>query len=122
VKAGSIARVSLKVRMPKDVHVQSNKPKDPSLIPTVLTVDATPGVTVEQIGYPPASELVQKGRSEKLEVFGPEFEIDVRLKLAPTLPPGNLVIPAQLRYQACNDTVCFPPARAAAQWTLRVES
>lgn len=122
VKSGATASVLLKVRLPKDVHVQSNKPRDPSLIPTVLTVTAPEGVTVEQITYPPATDLTQTGRREKLVVYGPEFDIEVRLTLAAIVAPGDLTIPAQLRYQACNDAVCFPPARASTQWTLRVES
>jgi hypothetical protein len=52
--------------------------------------------------------------------MGPEFEIEARVVLAETVAPGNLVVPVRLRYQACNDTMCFPPARAEAKWTLRV--
>ena len=40
-------------RLPEDVHVQAHKPRDPSLIPTVLTLEAPPGVTVDAINYPP---------------------------------------------------------------------
>ena len=29
-------------------------------------------------------------------------------------------MPARLRYQACNDTVCFAPRNAVTEWTLRV--
>jgi DsbC/DsbD-like thiol-disulfide interchange protein len=119
-KPGTTATVTLKVRLPKNVHVQSNKPRDPLLIPTVLTIDAPAGVTVERITYPLATELAQTGRRDKLVVYGPEFEIEVRLALADAAPPGDLVVPAQLRYQACNEAVCFPPARASAQWALRV--
>ena len=43
VKAGTTVKVSLKVRLPKDVHVQSNTPRDQSLIPTVLTIAAKRG-------------------------------------------------------------------------------
>jgi hypothetical protein len=119
-KPGATVIVSLKVRLPKDVHVQADKPKDPSLIATTLTVDAPVGVSVEKVSYPAATELAQQGRRDKLLVFGPEFEIKAHLALAASVAPGELVIPARLRYQACNDTMCFPPARAEAQWTVRV--
>jgi hypothetical protein len=120
VAAGSTAVVSLKVRLPKDVHVQADKPRDPSLIATALTIEPPAGVTVERITYPPATELAQQGRREKLLVFGPEFEIEAHVAVAGSVAPGDLVIPLRLRYQACNDTMCFPPARAEAAWTLRV--
>ena len=120
VAAGSMVNVSLTVRLPKDVHVQADKPRDPSLIATTLSIEAPPGVTVEKITYPAATELAQSGRRDKLLVFGPEFEIEARFVIAPSVAPGELVIPARLRYQACNETMCFPPSRAETQWTLRV--
>ncbi len=120
VRAGETVRLSLKVRLPEHVHVQAHEPRDPSLIPTVLTVEAPPGTTVEAITYPPPTELTQAGRRDALAVLGPEFAIDVRLTVAATAAAGDLVVPAVLRYQACNDSVCFPPARATVAWALQL--
>lgn len=121
VTAGATARVSLTVRLPEDVHVQAHEPRDPSLIATVLTVEAPPGITVEAITYPPPTELTQTGRRDPLAVLGPEFAIDARLAVGAATPAGELAVPVVLRYQACNDRVCFPPARATATWTLAVQ-
>jgi thiol:disulfide interchange protein DsbD len=120
VTAGDTARVSLKVRLPEEVHVQAHEPRDPSLIATVLTVEAPPGITVEATAYPPPTELTQTGRSETLAVLGPEFAIEVRLAVASTATPGPIAVPVVLRYQACNDRVCFAPARATATWQVEV--
>ena len=38
--AGDTARVALKISLPEGLHTQSNKPRDPLLIPTELTIDA----------------------------------------------------------------------------------
>jgi hypothetical protein len=100
--------------------VQANKPRDPSLIPTVLTLETPAGITVEEIVYPPGTELQQTGRKEKLLVLGPEFAIGVRLALASDVSPGELIVQGLLRYQACNETVCFPPARATVRWVVPV--
>ena len=121
VRPGETVRLSLKVRLPEHVHVQAHEPRDPSLIPTVLTVEAPPGTTVEAITYPPPTELTQAGRRETLAVLGPEFAIDVRIVVPGTAAAGDLAVPAVLRYQACNDSVCFPPARATATWALQVQ-
>ncbi len=120
VRAGSPATIALHVRLPKDIHVQSNKPRDPLLIPTVLTLEPPAGIAVESIEYPAASDLSQPERKEPLAVYGSEFAITVRLSLAAGLRASEVAIPGVLRYQACNDTVCFPPARATATWSLDV--
>ena len=120
VRPGDTVRLSLQVRLPEHVHVQAHEPRDPSLIATVLTVEAPPGTTVEAITYPPPTELSQAGRRETLAVLGPDFAIDVRLVVPGAAAAGDLVVPAVLRYQACNDAVCFPPARATATWTVPV--
>jgi thiol:disulfide interchange protein len=119
VPAGASARVALRVLLPEKLHANSNKPRDPSLIPTVLTVTPPPGITVEEIVYPPASDLVQKGVDQPLSVFEREFFIGVALKLAPDAT-GDLTIPGRLRYQACDDAVCYMPATATVEWKLRV--
>jgi thiol:disulfide interchange protein len=55
-----------------------------------------------------------------LAVFEREFAIGVQVTLAPGIPAGDLVVPARLRYQACNENACFPPVTAEVQWTIRV--
>jgi cytochrome c biogenesis protein CcdA len=117
---GATARVALKVELPEGLHTQSDKPRDPTFIPTVLTVDAPAGVTVEEIVFPPASDLKQAGLPEPLSVFGEHFAIGVAMSLASNVPAGDLVIPAVLRYQACDANLCYAPVNARIQWTVPV--
>ena len=110
--------MALQVSLPEGLHVQSNAPRDPSLIPTVLTIDAPAGVTVDEIVYPPSTDLKQVGQDQPLAVFEREFVVGVHLTLAPGLPAGDISVPLHLRYQACDAQVCYPPATADAQWSL----
>ena len=114
-------RLALKVHLPENIHVQSDKPRDPSVISTALTLTPPAGLTVEKIVYPPATDLVQTGRTEALSVFGGTVTIEARLIVPKTEPSGERQIAATLRYQACTESVCFPPARATVQWTLTVK-
>ena len=120
VPAGATVRVTLHVSLPDGLHVQSNAPRDPSLIPTVLTVEPPEGVTVKEITYPPAKDFTMEGQADPLAVFEHQFSVGATLAVAANVPPGDLNVPARLRYQACNDQMCFAPATAEAQWTLRV--
>ena len=49
-----------------------------------------------------------------------EFAIGVRLNVAAGMAPGEINVPARLRYQACDDKLCYIPATATTGWTLRV--
>jgi DsbC/DsbD-like thiol-disulfide interchange protein len=120
IAPGSTARLTLKVRLPGEFHVQSDKPRDQFLIPTALTLKPPAGIAVERMVYPKATDLAQTGRQEPLAVFGAAFAIDVDLKVAADLQAGEVVVPGQLRYQACDDKVCYAPARADVQWTLQI--
>jgi thiol:disulfide interchange protein DsbD len=120
VHAGTDVRAALRVSLPEGLHVQSNAPRDPSLIPTILTIEPPAGITVDEIVYPPSTDLKQLGQDQPLAVFEREFPIGARLTLPPGLPAGDLSIPLHLRYQACDATVCYPPATADAQWSLQV--
>ena len=117
---GSPVRVALQVRLPEQFHVQSDAPRDPALIPTVLTVNAPEGITVAEIVFPPPQDFNQLGQSQPLLVFPHEFAIGVRLDIAPGVPIGQIDIPARLRYQACDDRLCFAPVNADLVWSVNI--
>ncbi len=120
VRPGTTVRAALKVALPEGFHVQSNKPRDASLIPTELTIDGPSGIQVEELVFPIAVDFPQEGLDQPLLVFDREFTIGVRLSLPANLPPGELVVPARLRYQACDEKMCYAPSNAQASWTLKV--
>jgi DsbC/DsbD-like thiol-disulfide interchange protein len=115
--SGRTTRLSLRVQLPKEVHVQSDRPRDPLLVPTALTLAPPAGVTVARVTYPVPSDLAQPGRPTPLAVFSDAFVIDVDVTVD---TPGPVTIPGQLRYQACTDKVCFAPAKAAVEWEISV--
>jgi len=119
VHAGDTARVALKVSLPEGLHTQSNKPRDPLLIPTELTIDAPAGVTVDEIVWPPSTDLSQAGQDKPLAVFEREFLIGVQLSLR-TVAAGDVAVPATLRYQACDANLCYPPQSAQVVWPIHV--
>ncbi len=120
VAAGSTTRVALEVSLPEGLHVQSDAPRDPSLIPTVLTVDVPEAVTVRHLVYPEPTDFEQEGQPQPLAVFEHEFVTGAELAIAADAPSGDMVIPGRLRYQACDDRVCFAPQTATFEWRIRV--
>ena len=120
VHAGAPAQVALRIELPGNLHANSNKPRDPLLIPMELTFEPAPGIVVEEIVWPEPSDLEQEGSELPLAVFEREFVIGVGLKLDAGLPPGEVTLAANLRYQACDEKMCYIPTTAQTGWTLRV--
>jgi thiol:disulfide interchange protein len=113
------ARLALRVTLPEGLHTQSNKPRDPSVIPTELTIDVPAGVTVAEIVWPEAHDFKVEGLDQPLTVFEREFDIGVQLS---SVPPADTKIPAHLRYQACDDKLCYPPTTANVEWATGTPS
>ena len=121
IQPGQTVTLVLRVELPENIHVQSDKPRDPFVIPTLLTFTLPEGVTVEEITYPASTDFLLAGQQEPLAVFEREFTIEVRLALDADVSPGEMVVPGSFLYQACDDTVCFAPATAAVEWHMHVE-
>jgi thiol:disulfide interchange protein DsbD len=117
---GGAARIALRVLLDERFHVQSDAPRDPSLIPTVLTVDAPPDVRVTEIVFPKPIDFIQAGLPQPLVVFPHDFAIGVQLAVDASVAAGPLEIRGRLRYQACDDKLCFAPTTAEVTWTLTV--
>ncbi|MEO7271966.1 MAG: cytochrome c biogenesis protein CcdA [Vicinamibacterales bacterium] len=120
VPAGSTARLALQVSLPEGYHVQSNAPREAAFIPTVLAVEAPAGFTVTEIVYPEATDLTQAGQSQPLAVFEREFVIGIVVSVPPSAAPGDAVVRARFRYQACDAQLCYAPATVATEWRLRI--
>ena len=118
IERGSRVTLTLQVRLPEGIHVQADKPRDPLLIATTLTLTPPDGVTVDRIVFPQGTDFAQAGQSKPLLVFGSDFVVSAQVTVTSAAPAGEIKIPAVLRYQACNERVCFAPARAQAAWTL----
>ncbi|MEO5820406.1 MAG: protein-disulfide reductase DsbD domain-containing protein [Vicinamibacteraceae bacterium] len=120
VRAGKPATLVLKVTLPPNVHVQSNKPRDVAFFPTALVLTPPPGVTVTTTKYPAAVDFTQEGQDAPLAVFEKSFSVTVTVAVAASAKPGDLVVPGRFDYQACDDKVCYRPVKTDVTWTLTV--
>ena len=97
--------IELRFRVEPGFHINSHKPKDELLLPTVLKLE--PGslhVAAQQ--YPPGQHFrLQIGDGEDLDVYQGEFRIMMRVEA----PKGATTLNGSLRYQACDTAACYPP-------------
>jgi hypothetical protein len=98
--------VELHFRIAPGLHINSHTPKEKFLIPTTLSVPDGAGVRLDSASYPDGKEYIQPADpATKLNVFTGEFAITAKL----TATPGDHLVEAKLRYQACDETQCLPP-------------
>ena len=109
VQRGRAVSVSVTMDIPSDYHVNSSRPLEKFLIPTQLTVESASGFRVTPVSYPRA--ILRKLKFSKSQVAVYEGRAVMRFKAtAPAnIDKGSKEIKLRLRYQACNDDVCFPP-------------
>ena len=119
-RVGQPMRAALQVSLEEGLHTNSNKPREPNLIPIELTIEPPAGITVAEIVYPEPKDLKQEGASQPLSVFERDFPIGVVLEVSPDVNVGEITVPAVLRYQACDEKQCYFPVRLKTAWTLRV--
>ena len=118
--AGTTHRIALDARLDAGFHVNSNVPLEDFLIPTVLTLAPPDGITLEGLAWPEPIMLAQVGAEQPLAVFEEEFVIGAALALGADVAPGEYLVPGTLRYQACDEKMCYIPATAELEFRLTV--
>ena len=124
VKTGETAPLALRFRLAAGHHTNSNKPSDEFLIPLKLSWDPAAALVpleVIDVEYP-AGKLEKYSFSEKpLSVYSGEFIVTTRFKAAANAAKGQKTVNGKLRYQACSDTMCFPPRTLAVQANVVIQ-
>lgn len=108
VAAGRSAVVELHFRVRDGLHINSHTPLEKSFIRTELIVIEPPGVKVEAVDFPEGAPYALKSSPEKLSVYTGEVVLRAHL----VAKPGEHLVQAALRYQACDTDSCYPPRKA----------
>lgn len=109
LEPGKQIEVPLQVRIRSGYHINSNKPAEEYLIPTRLTWDAAP-LTVRNITYPKAEIVTYAFSEQPLSVYSGIIVLKTSFAVPKQVPASLAEIKGRLRYQACNDKECLPPA------------
>jgi hypothetical protein len=110
---GSTFQAAVVMEIPRGLHVNSNRPLGKYAVPTTVKVDAPRGFRVTPVTYP-------RGTVRSFR-FGGAAEDRLAVYEGRTIFRFNVSVPANhrldvetvrvnVRFQSCNDEVCFPPA------------
>src|SRR5260370_30269099 len=123
-------RVSLiaDIELPQDVHVYS--PGVQGYKPIQLTLQGLSGIELQPVIYPTSKVLYLEAIHEHVPVFEGKFRIVQDVTVTPS-KTGDAVrsllcaqrmisIVGELKYQACDKTICYPPSSVPVRWQLQV--
>lgn len=102
-------------------HVNANPASEDYLIPTELKIEAGKGYRVGKIVYPkPKEKAFAFTEGKAIKIYEGRVPIRFSLTLDKAAPKGTLSVKATLRYQACDDTACYPPRTVAVNLRIPI--
>ena len=112
--AGKVT-LALDVTPKPKMHVYS--PGQDGFIAITLTLDENPAITVGKAKYPAGEKSFMPALNETQLVYAKPFRItqDVTVKTASREP---VTITGKVRYQACDDKICYLPVTVPVEWKI----
>lgn len=118
VRMGQRIALTLDIALKPRMHVYA--PGVEGYIPIEWSMTPNPMVTEHPAEYPQPKQLHLPAIDETVAVYDSDFRLirDVTIGAA---KPGPLTIEGTLKYQACDDRVCYIPQTIPLKWTLEVD-
>lgn len=106
-RGGSVkGRVVMSI--PSDLHVNSHNPKSKYAIPTTVTVTSVEA-RVGSVSYPAGKNRKFSFSNDMLNVYEGRVAFTFNVAVPASFKGKTVRVRAVVKYQACNDEVCFPP-------------
>jgi hypothetical protein len=118
-RRGATTQGTVVLDIPKELHVNSFRPRSEYAIPTTVRVSGN-GVNVGAVTYPPGENRKFQFSEEPINVY----EGTVFFWFAVTVPQNykgkTIEVKAVVHFQACTTEVCYPPRNKEVTINARV--
>ena len=124
VAAGQRVSLALDLELNPNMHVYA--PGVEGYIPIEWKMNESDPVTAHEVSYPPSEKLHLAAIDETVPVYRGHFRLtreitvgeDAKVRAALDAA-GKFTVEGTLRYQACDDRVCYIPQVLPVKWTLQ---
>ena len=119
VRRGTTAQGVVKLEIPPERHVNSNRPGSEFLIPTVVKLSGK-GIRLGRVTYPRGHDRKFQFTTKILNVYEGTVRFPFRLTVPRNYRGRSVTVKATVDFQACTDEVCYPPRTETVSITARV--
>ncbi len=116
---GKATRGTIVLSIPGGLHANSNRPGSEYAIPTTVRLSG-PGIRVGGVSYPRGKNRKFSFSSDTINVYEGRVSFPFTVTVPATFKGTSIRVNASVRYQACNDEVCYPPKTKEVTLTARV--
>ena len=118
---GRTVQAAIVMDIPAGYHVNSNRPLNKYAVPTNLKIEAPRGLTISPVAYPRATVRRLKAvNNEPLAVYEGRAILRFNVTVPTNYQGGSVNVIARVKFQSCNDDVCFPPRTQEVNLTIGV--
>lgn len=118
-KPGQTVELKLDLEIGSEWHMFSDKPEVSGVTATQLIIDPSEGFTVDKIVYPKPTPVYSDVFDKDLNFYVDQVTISVFLKLS-AKASGEIPVKGLLKFQACSNTLCLPPAKLPVSGSQKV--
>ena len=127
IRQGILRRVVVRCELGEGLHIYG-QPVPDGMVPTTVKVTGPPGLVVGDPVFPAPEMLRLESMGVELPVWSGHVDIVVPFypvaELASETRPldaANAPLQIEVRYQACNDAICFPPKTECLELELALD-
>lgn len=119
VESGSSFKLVLNAKIDNTWHINSNKPNDEFLIPSVVVLKGN-GLKLSSVKYSVAHDISLSFSDTPVSVYEGDVKFELTIAVDKSAAPGKQIAEVKLNYQACNDQSCLPPTSVKADLALEI--
>lgn len=123
LQKGKSAQITLSFRVAPGFHINSNHPNSELLIATALKLDPPTDLSLGNIRYPAGEQLsFAFSPDDKLSVYTGDFSVQATARTIGSIHAGSYRVHGELKYQACDNSACYPPKTVPVAFDVKVEN
>lgn len=120
VKGAGVNELKIEFKVAEGMHIQSN-PADRPLVATSLVVFPNKDLEVFSPKYPAGKRVMISGLKREISTYEGTLSLSVPMRVSKSAKSKASTLEGELRYQACDSTVCYPPTKLALSLPVHIQ-